>query len=184
MCGFHVWVLGIVSMMVWWMRSACAAALVSGCFSASASAQGARPPADTAAIAVKDVRVQFYLEKTATFSDNIVSAGKSFLNAARGEGIAEPASGLLVTIEATGPKGGKSNDKIAAHIAQVIINRKYRTGPKTEQKVFGGFRFNDQGVAYKAFMLDAATCAPLEVDVRVGRSRKKVEVNFDCTPES
>lgn len=153
-----------------------------------AQAQGARPAASAAAdagpLAIKDLRVQFYLEKSATFSDNIAAASKPFMNAARGEGIAEPSSGVLVTIEATGPKAGRSNDKIASHIAHVIINRKYRTGPKTEQKVFGGFRFNEQGIAYKAFMLDAATCAPLEVDVRLGRSRKKVAVDFDCTPES
>lgn len=163
-----------------------AAALVAVVLTGPAIAQGARPanpPGDSTAVTLKDVRVQFYLEKSATFSENIAIGGKKFMNAARGEGIAEPASGLLVTIEATGPKGGKSNDKIAAHIAQVIVNRKYRSGPKTEQKVFGGFRFNDQGIAYKAFMLDAATCAPLEVDVRIGRSRKKVEVDFDCTPE-
>ena len=151
-------------------------------------AQAPRPPAaatsaDNAAVAVKDVRVQFYLEKSATFSDNIASASKPFMNAARGEGIAEPASGLLVTLEVSGPKGGKSSDKIASHIAQIIVTRKYRTGPKSEQKVFGGFRFNDQGVAYKAFMLDAATCAPLDVDVRLGRSRKRISVDFDCTPE-
>ncbi|MGL4323138.1 MAG: hypothetical protein ACRCTD_03785 [Beijerinckiaceae bacterium] len=152
-------------------------------------AQAPRQPAaaansaDNAAVAIKDVRVQFYLEKSATFSDNIASAGKPFMNAARGEGIAEPASGLLVTLEVNGPKGGKSSDKIASHIAQIIVTRKYRTGPKSEQKVFGGFRFNEQGVAYKAFMLDAATCAPLDVDVRLGRSRKRISVDFDCTPE-
>ncbi|MGL4495526.1 MAG: hypothetical protein ACRCUX_06895 [Beijerinckiaceae bacterium] len=163
---------------------AAAGALLFGAVSA-AHAQGARPApaADSAPIALKDVRVQFYLEKSATFSDNIATANKQFKNAARGEGIAEPSSGLLVTIEASGPKGGRSNDNIAANIAQVIITRKYRTGPKTEQKVFGGFRFNDQGLAYKAFMLDAATCAPLEMDVRLGRSRKRVTVDFDCTPE-
>lgn len=138
----------------------------------------------TGPINIKDLKVQLFLEKSARLSENIADSGRNFQNAHRGESVAEPASGLFVTLEVTGPKNGQSNDKIARHMAQVNVTRKYRTGPKLEQRVFGGFRFNDQGVAYKAFMVDAATCAPIEIEARLGASRKTVKIEFDCTAEN
>lgn len=138
----------------------------------------------TGAINIKDLKVQLFLEKSAKLSENIADHAVPFQNAHRGEGVAEPASGLFVTLEVVGPKNGQSSDKIARHMAQVNVTRKYRTGPKLEQRVFGGFRFNDQGVAYKAFMVDAATCAPIEIEARLGASRKVIKIEFDCTAEN
>ncbi|MET0606813.1 MAG: hypothetical protein ABWZ80_10175 [Beijerinckiaceae bacterium] len=146
---------------------------------ATAASQGAF----TGPITIKDVKVQFFFEKSATFSENIADFPAPIVNAQRGEGAPEPASGVLVTMEVVGPKGGQSNDKIALHMAQVNITRKYKSGPRLEQRVFGGFRFNDKGSSYKAFMIDAATCAPLEIEAKLGRSRKFVKVDFECTPE-
>lgn len=168
-------------------RLAAAAAAAWLCVDPAAAQQrppaAAPPAAFTGPLAIRDLRVQFFNEKSATFSANIADAPQPFHNAARGEGLAEPASGLLITIEVGGPKNGRSNDKIALHLAQVNVTRKYKAGPKLEQRVFGGFFFNEQGVAYKAFMVDAATCAPIEIEARLGRSRKAVKVDFDCSPE-
>ncbi|WP_342359442.1 hypothetical protein [Terrarubrum flagellatum] len=154
----------------------------------SGSSAMAQQPAPTGAftgpITIKNVKVQLFLEKTAHFSENIADSEKPFENVVRGESVSEPASGVLVTLEVAGPKNGQSNDKIARHMAQVNITRKYRAGPKLEQRVFGGFRFNEQGVAYKAFMVDAATCAPLEIEARLGASKKTVKVEFSCTAEN
>jgi hypothetical protein len=49
------------------------------------------------------------------------------------------------------------------------------------KRAYGGFHFGDDGRGHKAFLLDGATCAPLEVDVRVGRSRKSARIDFSCT---
>lgn len=161
------------------------AALGSPAFAQKVAAPAPAPAgAFTGAISIKDLKVQLYLEKSAKLSENVADAGRPFQNVHRGEGVAEPASGLFVTLEVVGPKNGQSNDKIARHMAQVNVTRKYRTGPKLEQRVFGGFRFNDQGVAYKAFMVDAATCAPIEIEARLGTSRKTVKIEFECTVEN
>ena len=162
-----------------------AGALVAACPALAQQQQPAQAakPAYTGPIAIKDVKVQFFFEKSARLSENIADGARSFMNVPRGEGVDEPASGLFVTLELTSPKGGQSNDKIARHMAKVIVTRRYKAGPQVEQRVFGGFRFNDQGIAYKAFMIDAATCAPVEIDARIGASRKTVTINFDCTPE-
>lgn len=152
--------------------------------SASPAAAQAAPGAYTGPLTIKDVKIQLFLEKSAKLSENIADTTKVFHNVHRGEGVAEPASGLLVTFEVAGPKNGQSNDKIARHMAQVNVVRKYKSGPKLEQRVFGGFRFNDQGVAYKAFMVDAATCAPIEIEARLGASRKMVKVEFACSAEN
>lgn len=163
-----------------------AAALWLACAAAAAHPARAQQPqkgAFTGPITIKDLKVRFFFEQSARFSDDIAESGQTFINVPRGEGVAEPASGLLVILAVAGPKGGHSNDKIARHMAQVNVTRRYRAGPQLEQRVFGGFRFNDQGVAYKAFMIDAATCAPVEIDARLGHSRKTVTINFSCTPE-
>ncbi len=170
------------------LRPALALIFAAGLFSAApAAAQQAQPAAAqgafTGPITVRDLKIQLFFEKTAKFSENVADAPKPFVNAHRGEGLAEPASGLFVTFEVVGPKNGQSNDKIASHMAQINVTRKYKSGPRLEQRVFGGFRFNDQGVAYKAFMVDAATCAPIEIEARLGRSRKVAKVEFECNAE-
>ncbi|MCX7339612.1 MAG: hypothetical protein NT037_03675 [Hyphomicrobiales bacterium] len=42
------------------------------------------------------------------------------------------------------------------------------------KRACGGFQFGDDGRSHKTFVLENATCAPLEVDVRLGRSRRSV----------
>jgi hypothetical protein len=150
---------------------------------AAPAAPAAPQGAFTGPLVIKDLRVQFFYEKTAKLSENIADAPRPFVNAHRGENLPEPASGLFVVMEVAGPKNGQSNDKIALHMAQVNVTRKYKSGPRLEQRVFGGFRFNEQGVAYKAFMIDAATCAPVEIEARLGRSRRSTKVDFECNAE-
>lgn len=147
---------------------------------ASTAAKGAF----TGPISIKEMKVQLFLEKSARLSAPIADDNRVYQNVHRGEGVDEPASGLFITIEVAGPKNGQSNDKIARHMAQVNVTRKYRAGPKIEQRVFGGFRFNDQGIAYKAFMVDAATCAPIEIEARLGSSRKMMKIDFECSAEN
>jgi hypothetical protein len=136
-----------------------------------------------AQVAIDDVRIQLFLERSGRLSDNIIGSSRRFVNTVRGEGDAgEPAEAVLVTLVFTGPKNARSSDKIARDMANVTVTQTAKTGPRVLLKrAYGGFHFGDDGRSHKAFLLDAATCAPLEVDVRVGRSRKTAKVDFSCT---
>jgi hypothetical protein len=133
-------------------------------------------------VTAEDVRIQLFLEKSGRLSDNIVGQKKSFVDTATGGGDAgEPADAVLVTLVFTGPRNARASDKIARDMASVTVTQTAKTGPRVLLKrAYGGFQFGADGRAHKAFLLDGATCAPLEVDVRVGRSRKTAKVDFAC----
>jgi hypothetical protein len=136
----------------------------------------------SAQVAVEDIRMQLFLERSGKLSDNIVGTKKNFRNTVIGEGDAgEPAEAILVTLLITGPKNAKSSDKIARDLASVTVTQASKQGPKVLlRRAYGGFLFGEDGKAHKAFMLDNATCAPLEVDVKLGRSRKTAKIDFTC----
>ena len=46
----------------------------------------------------------------------------------------------------------------------------------------GGLTFGEDGRASKAFMLDEAACDPLEIEVKVGRSRRTEKLDLSCDP--
>ena len=135
-----------------------------------------------AQVAVQDIRMQLFLERSGKLSDNIVRSGKSFHNTIIGEGAAgEPADSVLVTLVVTGPKNAASSDKIARDMASVTVTQKTKQGPKILLKrAYGGFMFGAEGRVHKAFWLDNATCGTLEVDVRLGKSRKTEKIDFTC----
>lgn len=135
-----------------------------------------------AQVAIEDIRMQLFHERTGTFSENIVGSRKTFMNTPKGEGdAAEPAEQVLVTLVFSGPRNSRSSDRIARDLANVSVSQDARTGRRTLlQRAYGGFLFGENGRYHKAFMLDSATCAPLEVDVRVGRSRRTAKVDFRC----
>lgn len=145
------------------------------CFFASLCAASAQ-------VAVDDIRLQLFKERSGTLSENIAGSKKSFVNTPAGGGDAgEPAEALLVTLAFTGPKNTKSSDKIARDLASVTVTQTAKTGPRTLLKrAYGGFQFGEDGKSYKAFLLESATCGALEVDVRLGRSRKTTKLDFKC----
>ncbi len=123
-----------------------------------------------------------FLERSGKLSDNIVGTKKSFHNTVIGEGDAgEPAESVLVTLVITGPRNKTSSDKIARDLASVTVTQQTKQGPKVLlRRAYGGFLFGEQGRVHKAFFLDNATCAPLEVEVKLGKTRKAVKVDFTC----
>lgn len=135
-----------------------------------------------AQVAIDDIRVQLFKERSGVLSDNINGLKKNFVNTTTGEGDAgEPAELVFVTLAFTGPKNTKSSDKIARDIASVTVTQAAKTGSRILLKrAYGGFLFGEDGRSHKAFALDAATCAPLEIDVRLGRSRKTAKIDFRC----
>jgi hypothetical protein len=139
-------------------------------------------PMAAAQVIAQEVRMQLFLEKSGSFSENIVGLRKIFENVVTGGSESgEPADAVLVTLVFTGPKNTRSSDKIARDMANITVTQSAKTGPRVLLKrAYGGFQFSGDGRAYRAFLLDGATCAPLEVDVRVGRSRKTAKVDFRC----
>jgi hypothetical protein len=138
--------------------------------------------AASAQVAVDDIRLQLFKERSGTLSENIAGVKKTFVNTPTGGGEAgEPADAILVTLAFTGPKNAKSSDKIARDLASVTVTQTAKTGPRTLLKrAYGGFQFGDDGRSHKAFLLESATCGALEVDVRLGRSRKTAKLDFTC----
>jgi hypothetical protein len=136
----------------------------------------------SAQVAIDDIRLQLFKERSGSLSENVVNSKKNFVNTTTGGGDAgEPAEAVLVTLVITGPKNARSSDKIARDIASVTVTQAARTGPRILLKrAFGGFHFGEDGRSHKAFMLDNATCAPLEVEVKLGRSRKTAKIDFTC----
>ena len=135
----------------------------------------------SAQVAVEDVQIQLYLEKSGKLSENLVGTKKKLMNTPAGEGDAgEPADSILVTLAFTGPKNTTSSDKIARDVASITVTQKTPAGLKVLRKAYASFRFGENGKAYKAFSMDGATCLPLEVEVKVGKTRKSVKLDFEC----
>jgi hypothetical protein len=136
----------------------------------------------SAQVAVEDIKVQFLLEQSGRLSDNISATKTLFKNAVlAGGGAGEPADALLVTLVFTGAKNTRASDKIARDMASVTVTQTTKLGPKILLKrAFAGFQFGETGRAYKAFSLENATCAPLEVSVKIGKSQKTAKLDFEC----
>lgn len=135
-----------------------------------------------AQVAVEDVQVQLFLEKSGRLSENLVGAKKKFINTPAGEGDAgEPADSLIVTLTFTGPKNTTSSDKIARDVASISVTQMTKAGPKVLRKAYAGFRFGENGKSFKIFSMDGATCLPLELEVKVGKTRKTAKIDFECT---
>jgi len=145
--------------------------------SAPVAAQQAAP-----AITIEGIKVQLFLERSGTFSDTLVGAKRSLFNTPLGEGDAgEPAESVLVTLTFQGPKNSRASDKLARDLAAVKVTQTLKTGQKILlNRAFMGMIFGETGIAHKAFMLDNATCAPIEIEARVGRSKKAAKIDFRC----
>ncbi len=135
-----------------------------------------------AQVAVTDIRAQLFLERSGKLSDNLVGANKALHNTVIGEGDAgEPADAVLVTLVFSGARNSKSSDKIARDLASITVKQQAKTGEKILlRRVYGGFLFGESGRIHKAFLLDNATCAPLEIEVKVGKSARTAKLDFSC----
>ncbi len=133
-------------------------------------------------VAITGIRMQAFLERSGRWSDDLAAQKKPLKNLPQAGGdLAEPANAILVTLVFSGPKNGEGSRSIARDMAQV--NVKQTAGDVTKTllyRAFGGFSFGADGLTHKTFMLDDATCAPLEVEVKVGRTRKTQELDLSC----
>jgi hypothetical protein len=139
-------------------------------------------PALAQDVAITGVKAQAFLERSGKLSDDLVAAKKPFKNLVRPDGdLGEPANALLITLAFSGPKNTEGSKKVARDLAQVTVKQTSGDAPKTLlYRAFGGFSFGPDGQAYRAFMLDDATCAPLEIEVKVGRTQKTQALDLAC----
>lgn len=133
-------------------------------------------------VALTDLKVQMVLERTGTLSENLVGTKKKLHNTVLGEGDAgEPADAVMVTLVFQGTKNTRGSDKLARDLAQVKVTQATKAGNKILlNRVYGGFVFGENGLSHKAFIVDNATCAPLEVEAKVGKTRKVAKIEFSC----
>lgn len=133
-------------------------------------------------ITVKDLKAFLYLERSGKLSDNIVGSNKSFHNTVIGEGDAgEPADAVMISVTFEGTKNTRASDKVASALAQVKVSQDSKQGKKILlNRAYGGMLFGDNGLTHKAFMVENATCAPLEIEVKIGRSSKSATIPFRC----
>ena len=133
-------------------------------------------------VAIQDIKAQAFLERSGKLSDDLSGTDKTIKNLPRpGNELGEPANALLVTLVFKGPKNGEASNKLARDMAQVTVKQMAGDVQKTLLfRAFGGFSFGENGQTVKAFMLEDAVCAPIEIDVKVGRTRKTETLDLSC----
>ncbi|MGD1036678.1 MAG: hypothetical protein ABR878_05675 [Roseiarcus sp.] len=130
-----------------------------------------------AELRIADVKAYLFLERAGKLSENIVGA-PPFANLPKGGGPNhETATGILVDLTFSGDKD--SAPKYAA--ATVDVTQFGRAGQQiVTHKAFANFIFGADGVEHKAFFLEGATCMPLAIDVRAGKSEMTAKLDFQC----
>lgn len=156
----------------WWALILCAPLLAA---STTAAAQ-------EAGITVSEVKVQAFLERSGRFSDDLSGVKKTWKNLGLpANELGEASTGVLVTLVFAGPKNTESSRNLARDMAQVTVKQTKEDATRTLLfRAYGGFAFGETGSAHKAFLLDDATCAPLEIDVKIGRSRRTETLDLQC----
>ena len=158
------------------------ASLVPALAQKASPAAAAKETATSGPISLTDVKAQLFLERSGKLSDNIAGAKKTFHNTVLGEGDAgEPADAILITLTFQGDKNTRGSDKLARDMAQVKVTQQSKGGTKMLlNRVYGGFVFGENGLSHKAFIIDNATCAPLEIEAKIGKTRKTAKLDFSC----
>jgi hypothetical protein len=150
------------------------------CASLLAASTTAR--AQEGGITVSEVRTQAFLERSGRFSDDLSGTKKTWKNLGLPTSeLGEASTGVLVTLVFAGPKNTESSRNLARDMAQVTVKQTKDDATRTLLlRAFNGFAFGETGLAHKAFLLDDATCAPLEIDVKIGRSRRTETLDLRC----
>ena len=119
-----------------------------------------------------------FLEHAGKLSDDLVG-GDTLVDAPKGGAPGgETATGVLVDFIFEGDKN--ASPKYAT--ATVDLTQTGHAGQQVvTHKAFTHFIFGADGVEHKALFLENATCAPLAISVRAGKTEKSVKLDFSCT---
>ena len=140
----------------------------------------AAPPfgaAGAAEIKIDDIRAYVFLEQAGRMSDDLIG-GEALVNAPRGGAPGgDSATGLLIDLTFEGDKNASPKGAVAT----VDLAQTNRAGDRIlTHKAFSNFVFGPEGVEHKAIFLEGATCMPLTIDVRAGRTTKSARLDFQC----
>ena len=133
--------------------------------------------AEAANLKITDIKASLYLETTGQFSEPLAD-GASLHDLAKGGGPDKRlASAVLIDLTFSGDKN--STPKFAT--ATVDVLQTNHAGQQViTHKGFDNFVFSAEGVEHKAFLLENATCMPLQVIVHANKTSKTLRLGFDC----
>jgi hypothetical protein len=133
--------------------------------------------AQAADLKIVDIKASLYLEATGKFSEPVTESA-SFQNLAKGDGPDHQlASAVLLDLTFSGDKN--SAPKYAT--ATVDVTQTNHAGQQVvTHKGFTNFVFGPEGIEHKAFLLENATCMPLQVDVHANKTAKTLRLSFAC----
>ena len=133
--------------------------------------------AQAANLKIVDIKATLFLDATGQFSEPLAD-GAALHNLAKGDGPDKRlASGVLIDLIFSGDKN--STPKFAT--ATVDVLQTNHSGQQvTTHKGFENFVFGAEGVEHKAFLLENATCMPLQVIVHANKTTKTLRLAFDC----
>ncbi len=134
--------------------------------------------AQAADLKIVDVKAYVFLERAGKLSDDIVG-GPPLVDAPKGGAPGgDTATGVLLDFVFS----GDPNFAPKYAVATIDLTQTNQTGQQlVTHKAFTGFRFGDDGLEHKAIYLENATCAPLLIKVRAGKSEKQTQIDFSCT---
>ena len=151
-----------------------------GAAALAASATFARAAAPE--VKIVDIKVYVFLEHADKLSDDLVGT-EGLLNAPRGGAPGgDTATGVLVDLTFSGEKNGAPKAGASkAPAATVDLTQTTRDGGRiVTHKAFDTIAFGPEGIAHKAIYLEGATCMPLDIDARAGRTSKSARIAFQC----
>jgi hypothetical protein len=133
--------------------------------------------AHAAEIRIVEVKAYVFLEHAGKLSDDLLG-GPGLVDAPKGGAPGgDTATVLLLDFTFAGDKSALP--KYAT--ATIDLTQTGRAGQLILiHKAFTNFIFGPDGLEHKAVFLGGATCMPLVIDVRAGKTRKSAKLDFQC----
>jgi hypothetical protein len=135
--------------------------------------------AHSAELKIVDVKAYAFLEHAGRLSDDLLTSDPPLVDAPRGGALGgDTATGLLLDFTFEGDKN--ASPKYATAVVDLT-----QTGHSGQQvvthKAFTNFMFGSDGLEHKVVFLENATCMPLAIQVRAGKTQKAARLDFSCT---
>jgi hypothetical protein len=139
------------------------------------AALGPVTSAGAAEFQIKEIRAYLFYSTTGALSENIVGSKKSFFNTVIGEGEAGgPASNVLIDLVLVNGGG-------PTQTATLKVAYKQQGRDSTLTRSWDNGTFNADEVKHESVMLENATCWPVTIEARVGKSSAKTAtLKFAC----
>jgi hypothetical protein len=127
----------------------------------------------TVAVRIAEVRAQLFQERTGTFSNDLLGPNPPELgNVIIGD---DPANAFLLVVTLEGPPRSFQRDAV---LQVTVRSRGGRPAPYNRRA--RGFLFGESGRTNQAMLVHDHVCQPVEIDIRIGRERRRVDLGFRC----